>query len=155
MQSPPRILYVDDHEDTCQMVRLLFSSHGVEVCCVDSAADAALKMKSAHFDLMILDVWLPNLDGLEFCRQVRRSESRIPIIFYSGAAYDADISRGLAAGANAYLVKPDIDGLTQAVLRVIGQRSTADMTLVNPNKQRGSAPSPRSRGFETLRAASD
>ena len=121
MQSLPRrrVLYVDDDEDTCEMVRLLFSSHGVEVWSVDSAADASLKIKTAQFDVLMLDVWLPGLDGLEFCRQVRRTGSSIPILFYSGAAYESDIAKGLAAGADAYLVKPDIDGLVQAVLTVL------------------------------------
>lgn len=137
MQSPTRsrVLYVDNDADTCEMVRLLFSSHGIEVCCAGSAADAVLRIKSVQFDLLILDVWLPDTNGLEFCREVRRSDSKTPILFYSGAAYESDIANGLAAGANAYLVKPDIDGLTEAARRLVENRSTHAISHVKRNRQ--------------------
>ena len=157
MESLPRsrVLYVDDDQDTCEMVRLLFSSHKVEVCCADSAADAALKIKTAQFDLLMLDVWLPGLDGLELCRQVRRADSDIPILFYSGAAYETDIAKGLAAGANAYLVKPDIDGLTRAVLSVIEKRSTTGTSAGKARNKRIPIASSLPGGFLGLRTAID
>lgn len=156
MRSPRcRVLYVDNDEDTCEMVRLLFSSHGVEVSCVESAADAALKIKTVKFDLLMLDVWLPGLDGLEFCRQVRRTDSLTPILFYSGAAYASDIAKGLAAGANAYLVKPDIDGLTRAVLSLVQERCSAAISIVKPDKQKIPALKSLSGGFTVFRHAHD
>jgi DNA-binding response OmpR family regulator len=67
----------------------------------------------------VLDGWLPRLDGFEFCRQIRESDSNIPILFYSGAAYEADRQKGIAAGANAYIAKPDVDGLIETMRDLI------------------------------------
>lgn len=121
MPSPSRfkVLYVDDDNDACEMISLLLDKQYIEVTCAQSAAEATMKIKARRFDLVMLDVWLPQVDGFEFCRQLRASNSDMPVLFYSGAAYDADIRRGLEAGASAYLVKPNIDSLSQTVMGLL------------------------------------
>ncbi len=116
-----RVLCVDDDEDACEMLSFLLKSHRIDATCVRSAAEAWLKIKAECFDLYLLDVWLPQLDGYEFCRQIRELDSKTPILFYSGAAYDADKQKGIAAGANGYVIKPDIEGLIETMMDLIAK----------------------------------
>jgi DNA-binding response OmpR family regulator len=73
-----------------------------------------------HFDLYILDSWLPDRSGFELCRLIREFNQRTPILFCSAAAYARDIREAIRAGAQEYLVKPVIpDELRQVVARLI------------------------------------
>ena len=155
MRSPPcRVLYVDNDEDTCEMITLLLDSHGIKVTCVKSAADATVIMGSERYDLLLLDVCLPDLDGLEFCRELRRSDLKTPIFFYSGAAYASDISKGLAAGANGYVVKPDIEGLLQVVLTALEMPVADEIRRERSLAQRVPARGSLADGYFRVRAAS-
>jgi DNA-binding response OmpR family regulator len=95
------------------------------------------------FDLYVLDGWLPRLDGFEFCRQIRMGDSITPILFYSGAAYDSDKQKGFAAGANAYLVKPNVESLVETMLSLLAEtrnvatkpRFTAINNLIDANRR--------------------
>lgn len=122
-----RVLCVDDDEDACEMLSLLLNSYRIDATCVRSAAEAWLKIRAERFDLFMLDAWLPRLDGFEFCRQIREFDSNTPILFYSGAAYDADKQRGIAAGANAYVTKPDLEGLVETLLDLIAKAKAGDV----------------------------
>ena len=119
VKSSFRLLCVDDDRDAAEMVRLLLKSHGIEVSCAQSAAEAWSKIRAKRFDLLMLDVWLPRLGGFEFCRQLRDAGCTTPILFYSGAAGASDRQKAFAVGANAYVTKPDIYGLIEAVLDLI------------------------------------
>ena len=122
-----RVLCVDDDEDACEMLSMLLKSQRIEVTCAQSAAEAWPLIKAEYFDLYLLDAWLPRLDGFEFCRQIRESDSNTPILFYSGAAYDADKQKGIAAGANAYVTKPDVEGLIETVGDLIAKAKADDV----------------------------
>ena len=117
-----RILLVEDHEDTreCLVVLLAHSKYQVETA---STLCEALKLVEAHpFGLFIFDSLLPDGSGVELCRRIRKFNQRTPIIFYSGLAYEADITNALRAGAQAYLVKPiDLTELIEAVEKLIGK----------------------------------
>ena len=122
-----QVLFVDDDEEAGEMLSLLLKSHRIEVTCAQSAAEALLKIKSECFDLYMLDAWLPHVNGFQLCRQIRESDSRTPILFYSGAAYDADKQKGIAAGANAYVTKPDIEDLIETMVELIAKHSAPDL----------------------------
>ena len=141
--TPCRVLCVDDDVDACEMLSLLLKSQRIEVTCAQSAADAWLKIKAQCFDLYLLDAWLPKLDGFEFCRQIRQLDSKTPILFYSGAAYDADKQKGFAAGANAYVTKPDLEGLIETTLDLIAKARAADVAAHWVSNQ----PSPAEKWF--------
>jgi DNA-binding response OmpR family regulator len=126
-----RVLCVDDDLDACEMLSVLMSVHGIDASCAQSAAEAWALIKKKSFDLYMLDGWLPNVDGFEFCRQIRESDPGTPILFYSGAAYDADKQKGMTAGANAYVVKPDIDGLIETIVDLIA-KAEAEKVLAPP-----------------------
>jgi DNA-binding response OmpR family regulator len=122
-----RVLCVDDDLDACDLLSLLLKSQRIDVTCVQSAAEAWPLIRAQCFDLYLLDSWLPQLDGFGFCRQIREFDSKTPILFYSAAAYEADKQKGIAAGANAYVSKPDVEGLIETVEALIAKAKAADV----------------------------
>ena len=118
-----RVLCVDDDLDACEMLNALLESYRIDVVCTQSAAEAWPLIRTECFDLYLLDAWLPKLDGFEFCRQIRAFDSSTPIIFYTGAAYDVDRLKGIAAGANAYVTKPDVEGLIENISNLVAIRA--------------------------------
>ncbi|MDQ2920596.1 MAG: response regulator [Acidobacteriota bacterium] len=107
------------------MLSELLKLSGIKSRSAQSADEAWGMISTQRFDLYVLDAWLPDLDGFEFCRQIRAIDSNTPIIFYSGAAYDSDRQMGIGAGANAYLVKPEVEGLIEAMSGLIAEAKKA------------------------------
>lgn len=93
------------------MLGLLLKHWQIETKGVGTAAQALSLIQAERFDLYLLDALLPDLDGFELCRQVRTLDPVTPILFFSGAAYEADKQKGIEAGANAYVSKPDVEGV--------------------------------------------
>lgn len=112
---PLRVLYVDDDADSREMLSILLKSDYIDTKAVSSAADALSLIDVEDFDLYLLESWLPDLDGFELCRQMRRGHPDTPIVFFSGAALEADRTKGLEAGAKAYLVKPYVESLVGSI----------------------------------------
>lgn len=106
-----RILCVDDEEDTREMLCALLGLVNCEVLTAATAAEALEMIARERFDLYLLDNWLPGGSGTELCRKIRETDSSTPVVFYSGAALDSEREEALAAGAQAYLVKPRDLGL--------------------------------------------
>lgn len=106
-----RILCVDDEEDTREMLCALLGLVNCEALTAATAAEALEMIARGRFDLYLLDNWLPGGSGAELCRKIRETDSSTPVVFYSGAALDSEREEALAAGAQAYLVKPRDLGL--------------------------------------------
>lgn len=116
-----RILCVEDNEDTCLMLSFLLGQAGYEVRQADSFAEGLRLTKSERFDLYILDNRFADGTGLELCGRIRELHPATPIIFLSGLAHESDRQRGLKAGAQAYLIKPDgISKLVETIRRLAG-----------------------------------
>jgi len=101
----------------------------IEAKTVGTAVQALSSMQTERFDLYVLDAWLPEIDGFELCRQMRAIDGQTPILFFSGAAHTADRKKGLDAGANAFVVKPEINSLIQTITQFVGQ-ATATAKVV-------------------------
>ena len=114
-----RILCVEDDEDNRDMMSVLLEQYGYEAVLAVSVSDGLKRAKSGGLALCILDHWLSQDSGIELCQQIRAFDSHTPIMFYSGAGYTADIQEGLAAGAQAYLVKPDFEQLKPTIDQLI------------------------------------
>jgi DNA-binding response OmpR family regulator len=113
-------LCADDQEDTRAMMAILLDMCGYEVTTAGSVAEALPLTERGGFDLLILDGWYSDGPGVDLCKQIRAFDARTPIFFLSGAAYQADIQKGLEAGAQAYFAKPfDFDTLTQTIEQFI------------------------------------
>ena len=115
----PRVLCVDDNEDAREMLSELLKFSLIETRAVATAAQALSLIQTEHFDLYLLDAWLPDLDGVELCRRLRVLDAHTPVLFYSGAAYEDDKKRAIEAGANAYVNKPHIDELLGSVTELV------------------------------------
>ncbi|HSB28430.1 MAG TPA: response regulator [Pyrinomonadaceae bacterium] len=120
-----RVLYVDDDEDSREMLCLLLKSSQIEVEAVSTAAQALSSIEIESFDLYLLDAWLPDLDGFELCRRIRRLRPHEPIVFFSGAAYETDKQRASEVGANAYIIKPDLGGLLESITQFVRRSKSA------------------------------
>ena len=115
----PRVLCVDDDEDSRLMLSTLLRFSRIEAKTVGTAAEALSSIQAEPFDLYLLDAWLPDLDGFELCRRMRVFDPHTPILFFSGAAFDADKQRGIEAGADGYVIKPDVDGLVESIKQFV------------------------------------
>ena len=120
-----RILCVDDDEDTCFMLTHLLGRENYEVTTTKTVSDALQLAQSESFNLYILDEWFPREAGLGLCRKIREFDPHTPIIFYSGAAFDSDKEEALYAGAQAFVAKPYVDELIEAVHRLLADQQEA------------------------------
>jgi DNA-binding response OmpR family regulator len=101
-----RILCTEDDADTRDLLTFVLRSEGHEVTCTETAEDAMQLAKTQPFDLYLIDSWLPNSSGATLAESIREFDDKTPILFYSGAAYEADKENARIAGAQGYLVKP-------------------------------------------------
>ncbi|HEY2865909.1 MAG TPA: response regulator [Pyrinomonadaceae bacterium] len=111
-QRGQRVLIVEDNRDSRDMVRTLLTSSldDVDVTAVETAAEALVLDAKSPFDLYVLDIWLPGMDGVSLCRRLRERGRTQPIVFFSAMVKPTDRHFVMAAGANEFLVKPkDID----------------------------------------------
>jgi len=120
-----RILYVDDNEDSAEMFKLILSGPDFEVEIALSMAEAIERAKSESFDLYVLDKRLPDGSGLELCTRLNALTPGVPCIFYTGDAYEVQRQEAVAAGATAYVPKPDIERLIETVHQVLAERDCA------------------------------
>ena len=116
-----RILIVDDEPEILRFLRASLKTHQHEVIEASNGVDALYKVRDAHPDLMILDLGLPDMDGVEVTRRVREW-SEIPIIILSVRNREADKIEALNAGADDYLTKPFGVGELLARISVIMRR---------------------------------
>jgi two-component system alkaline phosphatase synthesis response regulator PhoP len=103
-----KILVVDDDEDILELVRYNLVKEGYQVVCVTSGEQALKEAKDGAPDLILLDLMLPGLDGLDVCRRLKGDPltNTIPIIMLTAKGEEADIVTGLELGADDYVTKP-------------------------------------------------
>ncbi|MHA3682912.1 MtrAB system response regulator MtrA [Leucobacter sp. HY1910] len=100
-----RILVVDDDRALAEMLSMALQAEGFETEHAADGTDAVELFRSMKPDLVLLDVMLPGLDGIEVCERIR-TESGVPIIMLTARTDTRDVVRGLEAGADDYVVKP-------------------------------------------------
>ncbi|HET9529986.1 MAG TPA: response regulator [Blastocatellia bacterium] len=115
----PRLLYVEDDEDSCAALASLLRMSNYDVVTANTVAEGLRLAQEEAFDLIILDNWFKQSSGVELCRRIREFNSEIPILFYSAAGYETDISSGMGAGADDYIVKPDFEQFKQSLVRLL------------------------------------
>ncbi|HVO12078.1 MAG TPA: response regulator [Vicinamibacteria bacterium] len=114
-----RVLIVDDHPPTLALIRTILEAEKTEQFEVHEAATGADCVKTADregpFDLVLLDVSLPDMDGFEVCKALRRVDKKVPIVFVTAKGDLKDYAAGREAGGDSYVVKP----IARAALRSI------------------------------------
>jgi len=107
MAQLKKILLIDDDEDLREALsEQLIMTEDFDVFEAANGQDALVKVKEATYDIVILDVGLPDTDGRDLCRVMRKQGVKSPILMLTGQATDADTILGLDAGANDYVTKP-------------------------------------------------
>jgi DNA-binding response OmpR family regulator len=117
------ILLVDDDESTRDlMTYLLDAADGAyRVTCAATSGAALAEISGGKYDLYILNYLIDERSGVDLCRQIRETDSTTPIVFNTGMARELDRATALAAGANAFLVKPtDFGILLATVTKLLG-----------------------------------
>ena len=126
------ILVVDDDLTNTKILKFLLVGEGYDVTALNSPAEALTALSRTVYDLIFLDVMMPEIDGLEMCRRIRAS-STAPIIFLSGLGAPADKVAGLKAGGDDYISKPfdpnEVVARARSVLRRNGQLATTESRL--------------------------
>jgi two-component system response regulator RegX3 len=121
MAEKIRILIIEDEAPIRVGLTDVFLFHGYEVDTAADGREGLAKSLSGTFDLILLDIMLPGIDGLEICNRVRAADPEQPIIMLTAKGSDEDIIHGLALGADDYVAKPfsvaQLVARVQAVLR--------------------------------------
>ena len=150
-----RILCVDDHEDSCDMMKVLLELWNYEVALAGTGTDGLRLAQSEPFDMYLLDAWLPEVSGFELCEQICGVPGHAPVVFISGAAYESDKQQGLQAGAVAYLTKPlDFDILEITLARLLPQAPENGHGKQLKDSRVGNAPAPHN-GLGEMKAERD
>jgi len=102
---PTKIIVIDDDTAVTDLLTILLRSHGFDVCAANSSPDGLKLIQDEKFDLVILDLMMPEMDGWEICRAIR-SFSQVPIIVLSALNDPSMVASILDAGADDYLTKP-------------------------------------------------
>jgi DNA-binding response OmpR family regulator len=123
------ILCVEDNRDSREMIATLLrqANQNYHVTAVETAAEALALTGKTAFDLYILDIWLPGMDGVDLCRRLRERGVTKPIMFFSAMGVQTkDRDYVLAAGADEFLVKSiDLDRFTETVERLLNGNANA------------------------------
>lgn len=123
--SKCRVLCVDDHHDTSEMLQLLLSEENYQVHTAATVEEACEMATKAQYDLYVLDKRLPDGTGLELCEKLNELSPGVPCIFYTGDAYEIHRREAMAAGAAAYVAKPNIEALISTVHELLSNSECA------------------------------
>lgn len=110
------VCLVEDEVKVSSFIKKGLQEQGYSVTIASGGAEALKLLQEEHFDLMILDVMLPDFDGVSLCKLIRQDNNKIPVLMLTALGTTADKVNGLKAGADDYLVKPfHFDELTARV----------------------------------------
>jgi adenylate cyclase len=121
MREPARILVVDDVADNVEILRTRLASLGYEVIVAEDGEQALARVRDELPDLVLLDIMMPRIDGLEVVRRLKADASLpfIPVILVTAKASPKDVITGLDAGGDDYLTKPIDHGALVARVRAM------------------------------------
>jgi len=123
-----KILVVDDEEDILELVRHHLAREGYQIICAATGESALNKALGEKPDLMILDLMLPGMDGLEVARKIKNNSDRrrMPIVMLTAKGEEADIVTGLELGADDYITKPFSPRVLIARVRAVLRRNSRE-----------------------------
>ncbi len=101
-----QVLIIEDHQDIANLVKLHLADIQCAATWVTNGHEGLIEAQSRKFDLIILDLMLPGLDGLEICRQIRKQTDYTPVLMLTSKSSEFDRVQGLEVGADDYITKP-------------------------------------------------
>lgn len=127
-----RILLVEDEKNLSNVISINLEMEGYEVVSTELGKQALEYSKRQHFDLIILDIMLPDLSGMKVCEQIRLENMKVPIIIVSAKNTSNDRIQGLKLGADDYLTKPfNLEELLLRTKKLIQRSSTGSVSSVD------------------------
>jgi len=129
-----KVLVIDDDKNICELLRLYLEKEGFDVCLAFDGKEGVDKFKSENPDLILLDVMMPNMDGWQVCREIRKT-SQCPIIMLTAKGETIDKVLGLELGADDYVVKPFDSKEVVARIKAILRRTSQITENENENKK--------------------
>lgn len=133
MNSKIKILFCDDDKNICELARLYLEKEGFEIILAHNGRDAVSEFERHNPNVVVLDILMPEMDGYEVCRQIRKISS-VPIIFLTAKSDTFDKVLGLELGADDYMVKPfDVKELIariRAILRRTEKNEEASANIL-------------------------
>jgi len=125
-----KILIVDDEQEICQLVGMYLENSGYSWDGANNGESALLKISQSNYDLLILDIMMPIMDGWTLCKKIRET-SNVPVIFLTAKGEEWDKVNGLKMGADDYIVKPFSPGeLIARVDAVLRRTKNTDATVL-------------------------
>ncbi|MGQ0415441.1 response regulator transcription factor, partial [Bacillus sp. HC-TM] len=118
-----RVLVVDDESDMRQLVGMYLDNFGYEWGEAENGKEALKKLETDHYDFVVLDIMMPEMDGLSVCKEIRKT-SDVPIIFLTAKGEEWNRVNGLRMGADDYIVKPFSPGELVARMEAVLRRYT-------------------------------
>lgn len=116
-----RVLLVDDEEELVGTLAERLSLRGYEVTYLLDGAEAVRRAAQEPFDVLVLDVMMPGMNGLEVLKEIKRTRPEMPVILLTGRGSEQDSQTGLELGAFDYIMKPvKIDRLIEIMLKAVG-----------------------------------
>ncbi len=124
---PCHVFVVEDENEICELLRYNLVREGYRVTCINRGDEALRRVKEESPDLIVLDLLLPGVDGMEVCRALKEQPAsrQIPIIMLTAKNAEADIVAGLELGADDYIVKPFSPRVVVARIRAVLRRAAA------------------------------
>ena len=131
--SKEKFLVVDDEEDILELIRYNLEREGFQVRCSDSGEKALESIRQETPDLVVLDLMLPGIDGLEVARRLKQNQTTafIPIVMLSAKGEESDIVTGLELGADDYITKPFSPRILVARVKAVIRRQSQES--LDPN----------------------
>lgn len=133
MVTNNKILVVDDEEDILQLIKYNLTKEGYQVNCAESGEDAIKMTFDSKPDLIILDLMLPGIDGLDVCKRLKSDPltTNIPILMLTAKSEESDIVIGLELGADDYMTKPFSPKVLTAKIKVLLRRKRPTEAIAN------------------------
>lgn len=119
------ILFVDDTADTRDLVEWSLRQDGFNVTAVQTAEEGLAQARENSYELILLDIGLPDKDGLELCQEIRQFDQQTPILFYTAFADLLNQQEAVKAGAQGCLRKPEDTGRLGAVIKSLVSKDEA------------------------------
>ena len=126
--SREHVLIVEDEENIQELIAYNLLREGFRTSIAGSGEDALKKVRSERIDLVILDLMLPGMDGLDVCRAIKKEEktASIPVVMLTAKGEESDIVTGLELGADDYIVKPFSPKILVARIKTVLRRKSAE-----------------------------
>jgi two-component system nitrogen regulation response regulator NtrX len=136
--SPERILVIDDEASICSTLKAILEDEGYEVITVESAEDGLRLLREQAFDLVLLDIWLPEMNGLEALRHLKENDENLQVIMISGHGTIEAAVKATKLGAFDFLEKPlTLEKVVLTVRNALRQKRLEEENLQLREKQKG------------------